>query len=273
MNNDEYKSSNIRNYIVDLIKQKSMKPGDKIPSEYTLIDIFGYSRHTVRQALSILVSEGVLYKSQGKGTFVARQKKEKKSKTIALMLSYIDSYIFPFIISGIEKVLKEHGYNFFLYKTDNNPEKEKECLIDILNRDIDGLIAEPSRSYQKCMNVDLYKNISGKNIPVLFIHGYYKELKYSYLIEDDYLGGKYAGQYLASNKCKNILGIFKNDDIQGVKREKGFIESIKDKNIKYKIIHYKTGDMEKAIEKSFNRIKNEVFDGMVTYNDMVLFNL
>jgi multiple sugar transport system substrate-binding protein len=49
-------------------------PGAVIPSEQKLAADFGTSISTVRQALSILVSDGYLVKKQGKGTFVSEKK-------------------------------------------------------------------------------------------------------------------------------------------------------------------------------------------------------
>ena len=50
------------------------KPGEKIPSENELCDILSISRNTAKQAIVDLVSEGILYRVQGKGTFVAEKK-------------------------------------------------------------------------------------------------------------------------------------------------------------------------------------------------------
>lgn len=47
------------------------KPGDQMPSEPTLCETTGYSRSTVRKALQLLVEEGYVTRSQGKGTFVS----------------------------------------------------------------------------------------------------------------------------------------------------------------------------------------------------------
>lgn len=47
----------------------SLNYGDQIPSEIELIERYGVSRGTVRQAVNLLVSSGFLYKLPGKGTF------------------------------------------------------------------------------------------------------------------------------------------------------------------------------------------------------------
>ena len=60
----------IKNKIQEWIVSKEYNPGEKIPSEMELANIFNVSRLTVRQAISILVQEKLLYSVRGKGTFV-----------------------------------------------------------------------------------------------------------------------------------------------------------------------------------------------------------
>ena len=49
----------------------SLRPGDALPTEFDLKDQYGVSRATVRQALDTLEREGLIYREQGRGTFVA----------------------------------------------------------------------------------------------------------------------------------------------------------------------------------------------------------
>lgn len=65
----------------DALKQsisKGMyKPDDTLPGERQLMEIYGVSRMTVRQAIAELVSEGVLYRKQGSGTYVNPKTSER----------------------------------------------------------------------------------------------------------------------------------------------------------------------------------------------------
>ena len=61
----------LHDIILRKIQEEEYKVGDKIPSEEQIMDIYGVSRVTVRNAIKLLVEENVLVKKHGKGTFVA----------------------------------------------------------------------------------------------------------------------------------------------------------------------------------------------------------
>lgn len=62
----------VKEQVLDLIS--GLEPGTAIPTERELAGRFGTSRTTVRQALSDLVVNGRLERTQGRGTFVATPK-------------------------------------------------------------------------------------------------------------------------------------------------------------------------------------------------------
>lgn len=64
----------LKEIIQEMIDNEELKPGDAIPPERELCEIHHISRMTARKAIIDLVSEGVLYREQGKGTFVAQPK-------------------------------------------------------------------------------------------------------------------------------------------------------------------------------------------------------
>ncbi|WP_299084660.1 histidine utilization repressor [uncultured Paraglaciecola sp.] len=61
----------IKSALLDEIERGEMCPGDKVLSENQLAESFGVSRMTARRALTELVTEGILVRSQGLGTFVS----------------------------------------------------------------------------------------------------------------------------------------------------------------------------------------------------------
>lgn len=64
----------LKEYIRQQIDNEVYTPGNKIPTEQEFMDQFGVSRITARRAINDLVAEGLLYRHQGRGTFVAEPK-------------------------------------------------------------------------------------------------------------------------------------------------------------------------------------------------------
>lgn len=64
-------------------------PGEQVPSENELASKYDVSRNTAKQAIAALVADGVLYRRQGLGTFVA---KKKTLSGLTEKLSFSTSY-------------------------------------------------------------------------------------------------------------------------------------------------------------------------------------
>lgn len=69
--------SQIEEQLKQQIQQGDFPIGTAIPSERELTDRFGVSRMTVRQSITNLVNDGLLYREKGRGTFVASPKVEQ----------------------------------------------------------------------------------------------------------------------------------------------------------------------------------------------------
>jgi GntR family histidine utilization transcriptional repressor len=61
----------IKAIITEQIENGDIRPGDQVPSENVLADRYQVSRMTARRALTELVDEGILMRTQGLGTFVS----------------------------------------------------------------------------------------------------------------------------------------------------------------------------------------------------------
>jgi len=66
----------IRDRIVEAIRDDKLKVGDQLPSEPELVVAFGVGRPTVRQAIQVLRQEGLVVSKRGLGTFVAAPSSE-----------------------------------------------------------------------------------------------------------------------------------------------------------------------------------------------------
>ncbi|MEZ5924206.1 MAG: FadR/GntR family transcriptional regulator [Hyphomicrobiaceae bacterium] len=64
-------STVVADKLKEMIRREKLKPGDRIPTEAELCQLYGVSRTVVREAIVGLRSEGVLIARQGIGVFVA----------------------------------------------------------------------------------------------------------------------------------------------------------------------------------------------------------
>ncbi|AOQ23633.1 Arabinose metabolism transcriptional repressor [Moorella thermoacetica] len=224
-NNPLPKYYQLKEYLKEMIRRGDIAPGEQLPSENALVQQFSLSRHTVRQAIGELENEGWVYREQGRGTFCAYRGKAS-GRTIAVLTTYISDYIFPAIIRGIEEILSAAGYTLVLANTSNDKNKEAQCLENLINQDIAGLIVEPTKSARENINLAYFAELEKKHIPYLMLHAVYPELDAAYIIMDDQKGGYLATKYLLQLGHREVAGIFKADDLQGVKRQAGFMAAL-----------------------------------------------
>lgn len=252
------------------------KPGDKLPSENELSASRHVSRHTVRKALSILEQEGYVEAEHGRGTFVSKKAGTRKgSGNIAVVTTYLSDYIFPRLIQGIDSVLTANGYSIILKNTGNSRVKENRCLEEILEKDVDGLIIEPSKSEIICANKALYDKLDFYQIPYVFIQGYYAQMKGKpHILMDDCRGGYLVTNYLIGLGHRRILGIFKADDSQGKERHKGYVKALQEAGLPYDpdmVIWFHTEDRTVKPAKVLELMVENgcAVDGIVCYNDQI----
>lgn len=81
------------------------KPGQLFPTEIELITEFNVSRATLRQVLDRLVNEGLIYRQQGRGTYVSESKLEQG---LSRIVSFTDDMKRRGMLPGT-RVLKFHS--------------------------------------------------------------------------------------------------------------------------------------------------------------------
>lgn len=275
------KYEQVKTYLIDFIQRSNLKYGDSMPTEGELVRMFDVSRHTIRRALSDLVNQGWLYSMQGSGTFVADPNADRllQGKMIGVITTYFKDYIFPDILSGIDDVVSEEGYNILLGTTKNNIARERVVLSNMLNNQLAGLIVEPTKSVYPNHNLDLYEMFEKRGIPVMYIHATYKGFPASYVVEDDVHAGFIATSHLLEIGHRKVIGLFKNDDMQGHGRYEGFIKAHREMGVEChndQVMWFTTEERntfinEKNLRKWLATLKEVT--AFVCYNDQISMSL
>lgn len=247
--------------------------GSRLPSENQLTESTGLSRQTVRQAIALLEKEGLAQRVRGSGTYVSRPDLPKgPSRNIAVMMTYIGEYIFPDVLAGIEQVLTGAGYTPMLFSTRNRVDNERQILTELRAKAIDGLIVEGTKTALPNPNISLYAELERRGIPMVFINGFYPQLRHvPYVVADDRLGGRMACKYLLEKGCRTIGGIFKSDDIQGHRRYAGYAQALQAAAAPLQddlVLWYTTENRQTMLDTCAPQLLDQC-DGLVCYNDQV----
>ena len=270
----EKKYEKITEWIHSGIREGRFRQGDRLPSENDIMKQFAVSRQTVRRAMEALTAEGIVEGRRGSGTYVSVNTRRFSGREIriAVMLTYVDTYIFPALIRGIERVLSAEGCTLQIMMTDNAVEKERTQLRELLRtRTVDGLIAETVKSGLPNPNLELYRELDRQGIPVLFVNSFYRELDMPHISLDDKKAGYLAARHLAECGHTRIGGIFKADDGQGHLRYAGYTQALMEREIRVRsesviwIDSDELKNMEEESQKFLKRLKN--CTACVCYND------
>lgn len=255
---------------------------DKLPTESELMRTFQVSRYTVRRAIADLENDHYVYRIQGGGIFVddleQRENYTLKNKMIGVITTHIANYIFPNIITGIDRAISKQGYSLLLSNTQNNPQKERASLLKMMENNLSGLIIEPTQSALNQTNFDLYRKLALLKLPVLFINAHYADFSFPYLEVADTQGAEQLTDYLFAQGHQRILGIFKTDDLQGIHRMNGYVKSIQrhaSLSAVSEVIMYQTAD---NMQEVFQRVatvlqRNDRPTAVVCYNDQLAIQL
>ncbi len=199
-----------------------------LPTEQALCTQFQVSRQTVRQALSLLESERLIDRRQGSGSHV-RERREPEMphrRSIAVITTYISDYIFPSILREIESVCSENDSAPLLFATQNQFSNERKILQTLLAMDhLDGVLIEGTKTGLPNPNIQLYRKLTAKGTPLVFMHGNYKELDALSVLDDNRAGGRMLVEYLHRKGHRRIAGVFKYDDLQGRERFTGYLDA------------------------------------------------
>ncbi len=86
--NTEKVHNQVYEQLKHLLLEGTWKPGEKIPSENKLTQIFGVSRISVRSAIKSLIAQGFLEARQGEGTFVVDVSIDQNFNLLIPMMNY-----------------------------------------------------------------------------------------------------------------------------------------------------------------------------------------
>lgn len=176
-----------------------LQPGQKLPSEHTLVRQLGIARTTVRQAMASLEHEGIIRRVQGKGTFVeneVRRKLQRGQDIFALVVPEALEGIYPSLLHGFEAAAGEVHHQTIICNTGDDVDRQADIVLQLLDKDVGGVAMAPAS--QTATPAYQVRQLRNRGIPLLFFHSRVEGISAPLLAIPYRELGRLAGETLAA---------------------------------------------------------------------------
>lgn len=147
---------------------------------------------------------------------IALSLKERRSRSIGVIVCEIANSYFSQVINGIESIAYNHGYNVIIAQSRESFDREMMNLQYLTSRSIDGLIISIST---ETTDFSYLKELHGKGMPIVFFDRIVSEIDTHKVIADNYKGGYDATSHLISCGYRRIATV-SNPELLSITRER-----------------------------------------------------
>ena len=201
---------------------------------------------------------------------IALSLKNKKTKTICIIIPEIIHHFFATVISGVEHVANEKGYNVLICLSDESFDKEVINMETLANGSIDGFIMSLSKETQQKKDFHHISEVINQGMPVVMFDRVTNEILCDKVIIDDNLAAFNATQYLIDKGFKNIALITTVDYVSvGKLRTEGYHKALKNNDITIdENLILKIEDTENFEDSIKNLLLNNTIDAIFAVNEL-----
>lgn len=205
-----------------------------------------------------------------KPNLIALSLKNRKTKTIGVIIPEIIHHFFATVISGIEHIANLNGYNVIVCLSDESFDKEVINMEMLANGSIDGFIMSLSKETQQKKDFHHITEAINQGMPVVMFDRVANDILCDKVIIDDSLAAFEAVQYLINKGFKKIALISTIDYISvGKLRTEGYLKALRNNNIPIdENLILKVEDMDHCADKIEELMKNNTFDAIFAVNEL-----
>ncbi len=202
---------------------------------------------------------------------IALSLKERRSRSIGVVVCEIANSFFSQVINGIESIAYEKGYNVIISQSHESYEREIMDLHYLSSRSVDGLLISLSTETN---DISHLLSLQEKGMPIVLFDRVSHEIKTHNVVVDNFKGAYEATEHLLNMGYKNIAAIA-NSEFLSITTERlaGYKEALANHNIKYNPTYVKHcfyggmifSEIEEAVNKLFT-LKQKP-DAIITTSD------
>jgi len=201
---------------------------------------------------------------------LAKGLRNKRTKTIGVILNDLKNPLYYEIINSIGKILNEHDYTMLLCDSNYDQKLEKKNIISMLSKGVDGIIISPVNVRSE--NIDLIRD---NYLTTVYIDNRpaYQDINYVYV--DHTLASFIATEYLIKKGHEEILLLNGPVWLSSSKDfMRGYLNVLKKYNIParknlIKYINLSIDDSFKAFKNCYNSREKNNFTAIVCLSDII----
>lgn len=135
---------------------------------------------------------------------IALSLKERRSRSIGVIVCEIANSFFSQVINGIESVANDNGYTIIISQSRESADKELLNLQYLTSRSIDGLIVSVSTETK---DFSFFRELNERGFPIVFFDRIVDEINTHKVIVDNFKGAYEATSHLINCGYKRIAAI------------------------------------------------------------------
>jgi DNA-binding LacI/PurR family transcriptional regulator len=163
---------------------------------------------------------------------IALSLKERRSRSIGVVVAEIANSFFSQAIDGIESIAYKNGYNVIISQSRESFDREVINLHYLTSRSIDGLIVSVAAETKDFSN---FKELHERGMPIVFFDRIVNEIDTHKVTVDNYRGAYDATVHLIENGYKQIAAVANNEILSiTTDRLAGYKAALADHGIKEK---------------------------------------
>ena len=163
---------------------------------------------------------------------IALSLKERRSRSIGVVVGEIANSFFSQVINGIESIAYDRGYNVIISQSHESYEREVMDLQYLSSRSVDGLLISVSTETNDVQHI---KNLISKGLPIVFFDRVRDEIRTHSVVVDNFRGAYDATEHLIQNGYRRIAALASSEFLSITsERLAGYREAMKDHGLEVK---------------------------------------
>jgi LacI family transcriptional regulator len=205
---------------------------------------------------------------------IALSLKNRKTRTIGIIIPQIVHHFFTTVIRGVEQAAREHNYNVIICLSNNDFEKEVMNMELLANGSTDGFILSVAHDTLEKEDYHHLHEVIDQGMPIVMFDRDIEGIRCDKVLIDDREGAKLGVTHLLKTGCKRIAIITTKDFFPVSKmRTKGYVEALESYNIKVdpelilKLDHIDRCDAQ-SVARIKHFLKDKDIDAVFTVNEL-----